>query len=652
MALSNRAAFVAAIAIGITMSFAAAPVVALPSTLKVGSLTLTFCNSVYGGYCGSIDRPIDPTGNDAGTITVGFEYYPHTARAKSSLGTILPQEGGPGYATTGSRDFYLGVFAPLRDQRDVLLIDKRGTGLSSAINCPELQNLAPDFLRSVDACGKQLGATAYFYGTAFAVEDISAVLEDLEIDRVDFYGDSYGTFVGQVMAGLYPARLRSIILDSAYPVRAPDAWFATDWAKAWSGIELSCTRSPSCGALGGSATARVQNLLQFIRETPLSGTAPDGNGVAQATTLDTGTLFFTIDSAGYGPTIYRDLDAATRAWSDTGDALPLLRLVAEANTGGASDPLAFSEGLYVAVSCSDYPLLYDSAAARPLRNTQYLASLADAREDRPGLFAPFTIDEAIDSGTYITPLDTCLPWPKPPAGIVQGQPLPPSARFPGVPTLVLSGDLDSVTSPTDAAQTAMQFPDAIHLVIPNLPHVVAGTDEIGCASSIVLNFVTALAPGDTSCIRKVRPIRTVARFARSTADLEPLTAVAGNLATPAELRIAAAALESVGDVIARWYVNTSGAGSGLRGGQFSYASSNSGYDFVLINIRWTADLEVSGNVSWNTTTEIISSTVTLKSNGESIGQLRIKWTDSDTNASATVDGRVNGNAVRATRIAP
>jgi pimeloyl-ACP methyl ester carboxylesterase len=652
MSLFSRIGSFASAACGITMVLVAAPVAALPSTLTVGALTLTFCNGVYGGYCGSIDRPIDPTGKVAGTITVGFEYYPRTDRAQPSLGTILPQEGGPGYSTTGSRDFYLGVFAPFRDGRDVLLIDKRGTGLSSAMNCPGLQNFDPNFLGSVDACGKQLGATAFFYGTAFAVGDIAAVLDELRIARVDFYGDSYGTFVGQVVAGLYPARLRSIILDSAYPVRAPDAWFATDWAKAWSGIDLSCDRSPTCSALGGSATARVQNLLQYVRASPLSGTAPDGNGVAQPTTLDTGTLFFTVDNSGYGPTIYRDLDAAARAWSATGDALPLLRLVAEANTGGVSDPSAFSEGLYIAVSCSDYPLLYNLTAARPQRAQQYQESLADARQNRADLFAPFTIDEALDSQTYITPLDTCLPWPKPPAGIIQGQPLPSSVHFPDVPTLVLSGDLDSVTSPTDAAETAAQFPDAIHVVIPNLPHVVAGTDEIGCASRIVLNFVTALAPGDTSCIRRVRPIRTVAQFARHAADLAPLAAGNGNRASAAELRIAAAALESVGDVIARWYVNFSGTGGGLRGGQFSYASGNSGYNFVLTDIQWTEDLAVSGRISWNTNTEVITSDVTLTANGQSIGRLKIRWTDSDTSATATIDGRINGDAVHATRIAP
>src|SRR5450631_3773734 len=321
----------AAAIFGCMVLWAASTAHAGPDTIKVVVLTLTMCNTDYTGYCGSIQRPIDPSGGIAGKITVGFEYYPRTDPSKARLGTILPQEGGPGYSSTGTRDYYLSLFDALRDRRDVLIVDKRGTGLSEPIDCPDLQTGATD-LDAVAACAKQLGGRAWFYGTDFAAGDIVAVMDALGIDDVDFYGDSYGTFVGQILAGLYPHRLRSIILDSAYPVRAPDPWFATDWAAAWSGIDISCARSPSCGALGGTATSRMQQIINIVRAHPIKGEAPDGNGDLQPTTIDTAALIYLIDSAGFGPPVYRDLDAAARAWLDSRDALPLLRLVAEANT--------------------------------------------------------------------------------------------------------------------------------------------------------------------------------------------------------------------------------------------------------------------------------------------------------------------------------
>jgi pimeloyl-ACP methyl ester carboxylesterase len=630
---------------------AGAAVAAVPRTVTVGSLTLTLCNWQYNGYCGAIERPLDPGGVVPGRITVGFEYYPHRDSTLASLGTILPQEGGPGYSSTGTRDFYLAVFDPLRDRRDVLIIDKRGTGYSDPIDCPWLQSGALA-LQAVANCGRQLGPTAWLYGTDFAVQDIAAVLDALGIAAVDFYGDSYGTFVGQVMAGLYPNRLRSIILDSAYPVRPPDAWFPTDWATAWAGIDLSCSRSPSCVAVGGRASSRMQQLIDEVRHQPIVGKAADGFGVLRKTTVDTSTLMNLIFDAGYGSSIYRDLDAAVRAWNEGKDARPILRMIAEDETGYGSAPADFSYGLYAAVTCQDYPQLYDMNSARGGRARQYANALERARQYRPNLFAPFTVDEGLASKLYITPLDSCLPWPAPPAGIVPGKPLAPGVHFPTVPTLVLSGDLDSVTSVEDAQEVTDQFPNAAHVIIPNLPHVVAGGDLVGCASSIVLHFVQDLVPGDTSCTRKVRPARTVPLFARRSGQLAPLAPLAGDRSSAAQRRLAAAALATAGDVIAQWYATVGAYLRGLRGGAFSYVETANGYDFRLRQLQWTEDVALTGTVSWNMNTNIVNAQVDLDVDGLAAGSLHMRWDDADLHATAVVQGTINGAAVKSQGVAP
>ena len=624
---------------------------AAPNTIKVGQFTLLLCNSDYIGYCGALEVPLDPTGGVPGNITVGFEYYPRRDKAHASLGVILPQEGGPGYSSTGTRDFYLSLFDPLRDHRDILIIDKRGTGYSDPIDCPELQAGSAE-LSAVADCASQLGSAAWLYGTAFAAGDLAAVMDALEIDRVDFYGDSYGTFVGQVFAALYPQRVRSIVLDSAYPVRAPDAWFPTDWATAWAGLDLSCRRSPSCTALGSSASSRMQALIGAVRTQAISGQAPDGFGVLQPTTVDTGALIRLIDASGDGASIYRDVDAAARAWLNDHDARPILRMVAENETATDDNPADFSYGLYTAVICQDYPLLYDLKAGANVRARQYANALDQARAQRADLFAPFTVDEGLDSQLYLTPLDTCLPWPVPPKGIVPGVPLPPKVHFLAVPTLVLSGDLDSVTSPADAQQVTDQFPNARHVVVPNLTHVVAGGDLVGCTSSIVLQFVQNLSVGDTSCTANVRPVRTVPRFARYARDLAPIVAVAGNKASDTQRRIAAAALETAGDVVAQWYATWGTDLRGLRKGTFSYAETTNGYEFTLHNDRWTEDVAVSGTVSWNTNTNVVKAAITFSSDAGSSGTLDLRWNDADINAIATIQGKIDGVAVKGQRIAP
>jgi len=633
-----------------------------PKKITVGTVTLTYCNTDYDGYCGSIKRKLDPTGGVNGNITIGFEYYPRRDQSRPSLGTILPQEGGPGYSTTGTRDAYINIFNPLRDRRDILIVDKRGTGTSAAIDCIGIQTGDPNDPAALKDCGKQLGRKAALYRTELAVADIVGVMDALQIPEVDFYGDSYGTYVGQTFAARFGNRLRSIILDSAYPVRPPDIWFPTDWARGRDGLDLVCLRSPSCRALGGSSTWRIQALLTYLRHHDISGTAPDSDGIPLDTTVNVSQLFLLMTNLGSSPITYRDLDAAARAWFESHDALPLLRLSAEYDTPFVTDAIDFSYGLYQDVVCQEYPLHYDLTATPLQRRRQYNRGIEDARENRPDLFAPFTIDEALDSNANFTPLATCLAWPEPLHAYPQGDALPANPVFPTVPTLVLSGDLDSVTSVEDADQVTELFPNVVHLVVPNLTHVTAwyfsdvgiladGGDTTHCVQKVVRRFVQQLSTGDTSCIPKVRPIRTVPRFARSVDELKSVDALSGNQANNAKLRVAAAALETVGDVFSRFLI-TYGIGGGLRGGEYTYTGDGAGYSFDLDHVKWTEDLEVTGAMRWDLASGNVTADVKLRQNKKNVGNLSIAWNDVQSNAIATVTGTIGGDRVKAKRIAP
>jgi hypothetical protein len=369
-------------------------------------------------------------------------------------------------------------------------------------------------------------------------------------------------------------------------------------------------------------------------------------------------------NAGNYPSVYRELDAATRAWFENGDRTPLLRLAAEVDTDwGTPSPADFSAGLYTSVVCAEYPLLYSLTQAPAQRRAAYTAAINQVKSSRPQLFTPFTIEEGLASELYITPLDTCLDWPEPPAGYAQGDALPAQPAFPPVPTLVLSGDLDSITSPIDGAQAASQFPDVVHLVVPNLTHITAfsnlggnvgpgGVDYTNCVSKVVLHFVRNLEPGDTGCIPRIRPIRTVPLFALNSSAVAPALANTGNKGSTTELRIASAAAETVGDVVARFFTAYAGYGSGLRGGTFRWRTTSAGYSFTLTGLKWSNDLKVSGTMTWNLGTSAIASNVKLVKGGKSIGNLAISWNDNDAAAIATLTGTINGKAVKARRIAP
>ena len=100
----------------------------------------------------STDRLIQPARFQV-SISIRFEYYPHTAPGNSA-GTLVATEGGPGYAATESRADYLALFKPLRRERDFVLMDNRGTGGSGAIDCPELQTAEKWTIELIGACGR------------------------------------------------------------------------------------------------------------------------------------------------------------------------------------------------------------------------------------------------------------------------------------------------------------------------------------------------------------------------------------------------------------------------------------------------------------------------------------------------------------------
>ena len=73
----------------------------------------------------------------------------------------------------------------------------------------------------------------------------------------------------------------------------------------------------------------------------------------------------------------------------------------------------------------------------------------------PGHFRPFSASAW--TGTDYEGVLACLRWPSPAR---PDPPDPPGAAYPDVPTLVLNGDLDTITAVVRAAEVARRFPDS------------------------------------------------------------------------------------------------------------------------------------------------------------------------------------------------
>jgi pimeloyl-ACP methyl ester carboxylesterase len=640
-----------------------APAAAAPSAVHVGTLTLTPCDVLAHALCGKLAQPWDRTGRIRGSLDVGFAFVPASDRKHPAVGTLVPHEGGPGYSTTGSAADYAGMYGSLLDRRNLLLVDQRGTGMTAPIDCPGLQDLHGPYAPAAATCAKKLGNHADLYGTADSADDLAAVITALRTGHVDLYGDSYGTFFAEVFAGRHPTMLRSIVLDSAYPTTGESQWYPTQGPAMLRSIDLVCQRTPACASLGASTGTVLAQVLAEVRRSPWHGLAPDEDGVRHRVTVDGPALVSVVFGATYGPAVYREVPGALRS-AINGDKAPLLRLVAEDEfpSGGLDDAVDYSEGLDAAVTCHDYPQLYDMSAPPALRKKQYAAAVSLEERQDPTVYAPFTISEYLKSDWEEA--DWCLTWPTASAGHAAGLPAPPSGHYPTTPTLVLSGELDSITTPAEGAQVAARFPSSRQVIVANSFHVTAVGDADACAANVLRAFVARPLHGITArtlaCTVAVPPVRAVSRYAISLNGFAPATGRPGSNVGTAALKASATALATVADVMDRWSANYSGSGGGLYGGTWGYSGDRHTI-LDLQGMRLTRDLAVSGAAAWDRYRHRMVAHLVLRrtdSRGNTVkgsslnGSIAATWDTRAPGAFARIDGRLGGHAVHALALAP
>ena len=665
----RRSRFVPALLLAAITAVGLAPTVAVAQEeddqLAVGRLRLDPCEDLDGAWCGNLRVPFDRADPAAGTIPINFEWYP---AEQAPVGTMVAMEGGPGYPSTGSRDYYLELFDGLQRTRNLLLVDNRGTGTSGLINCRPLQrwHLAlgdDEYDRRVAACGEQLntarqlpgGASVHgsdLYGTANAARDLADVLAALATGPVDLYGDSYGSYFGQTFAARYPRLLRSLTLDATWPVLGTDPFYISTIETARIAFDLACRRSVACAlAAPGSSMARIGALAERLRQAPVVGQTREPGSAPSTWRVDVGVLVALVNNAGSDAGVYRELDAAARAVLKHRDGAPLLRLAAKSlYTADGGPVLEWSAGQYTAVSCTDYPQAFDMRAPLAVRQAQYNAAVDALPDD---VYAPFTVEEWTTSP--VAEFDDCLHWPAPVRNdppITQAPPLVP----PNVPVLVLSGGLDTLTTRTDGAIVAEQMgPSARWVKVENTIHVTALADPYNCASGLVRQFVRhpeALQTMDVSCASRIPEVRVVGEFPRRLSGATPATPRKGNKAGTAGLKLAAVGAAAVGDAIAQWWYLPGSRGHGLRGGWFA-VEGDASVKLDLHKVRFVDDTVVDGTATWNTSTGRVTAQVKVKGPHSASTTLRMRWNDLARHARASVSGHTgSGTRLTATLPAP
>jgi pimeloyl-ACP methyl ester carboxylesterase len=607
----------------------------------LGSLPVRAC---FGGnaYCGHLMRKLDPGNGLTNEIPIAFAWFPHRQDDIAASGTIVAVDGGPGYSSIGSSDDFRALFGSLLDSHDLLIVDNRGTGRSEAIVCPELQAVTRMTLTAVDACGRRLGQAAYAYRSSLAADDLDAVLQAVGAGPVDLYGDSYGTYFAEVFAYRHPADLRTLVLDSAYPAANGDPWWPEGAATLTDVLQAACSRSNACANQAIKPADRLRQLLAV-------GQLPAGLSTADLAGLSL--------SGAIGPVFLREINAAMAAWLQDRDDLPLVRLVNESQIAGAPSvidpkPRIFSAGLFVAVSCGDYPQLYDMHLDRPHREAALDMIVARQQHDRPDNYAPFSIADMRASSLQENTIDLCLSWPVAPPSLVTGKPLlgddgkdlPP----PSVPTLILSGELDIGTTVREGVETAALFPRATHVVLRNSFHASALDVGNPCAVALVRDFVTMTRLADKSCADMIASVQLLSRFFLTVNAVPAAMAEDGTPNEPHDLRLANAAALTAQDLLARWWSNPTGSGSGLRGGHYRFESSSENrVTLILHKVRWVTDLAVSGRLTWDRQSGDVKGRIDLDGDDDDDGSLELHWNTARRWSHISLKGNVNGHRLAA-----
>jgi pimeloyl-ACP methyl ester carboxylesterase len=647
---------------------------AAAATLWVGTQKLTRCQSSPLAYCGSLAVPLDYSMPSGPHISIAYRWYPASALVGSPLGTVLPVEGGPGYASIGSVESgYAVQYGPLLTRWNMLAIDNRGTGSSTPVDCPAIQNFSGPtgtsaFQQAAAGCAASLNHrwkypgggwvhASDLFSSAPAAEDMASVIQALDVPKVDLYGDSYGSFFAQVFASRFPALVRSVILDSTYQAVGLDPWYRSAVTSMPGAFAAACARAPTCAAAApGSAWARIARLAEYLRASPVSGRVPGPAGTLVNTSMGVVGLVDLVNDAAADPQMLRALDAAGRALLGAHDPAPLLRLyderLAEDEAYAGVPATQYSAGLYLAVSCLDYPQLFDMHATSAVREGELQAAEAALP---PSTFSPFSTAEWLQQNQNTEAYTACLDWPSP--TVAQ----PPTAGVlplfpPSLPVLVLGGEFDTWTPPGDVSKVLAEIGGHARFIeLRNATHVVGEGDTL-CGSALIRAFVgdpSQLDTLDASCAAQGPPIHSVGVFAEQLGEQPPIEPTGTSTHAPAALRLAAAAVATAGDAVARHGAIEARLDHGLHGGQV--AVGGGGQTLRLTGDQLVPGVAVSGTIRLTAAADPLegqSVIAQLAANAPGVRGASFTAGWNTQGAQAQVVGTVGGEPVAGTMPAP
>jgi pimeloyl-ACP methyl ester carboxylesterase len=522
---------------------------ARPAAPAQGSLDWRPCPGHRGTECTRLEVPLDYADPGGRKIELALNRLPATDRDRR-IGSLLTNPGGPG--ASGLDDVFDNArqYAGLRTRYDIVGMDPRGVGRSSRVRCLDDKGLdayyATDFTpdtqrekdaavaavrRFAEACRRNTGALLGHVGTDDVVRDMETVRKALGDPRLNFFGTSYGTQLGQKYAGRYPDRVGRMVLDSvddpaqdtgsaegrpdpralvaavaeasdaadAIHATAPNAWnvppanptdaTSTPNAPASDVQDLDasirqmlaeCPRALGSGCPIGRTPAQAEraytDLLARLDRRPVRG--PGGRRLTDTQARIAG-VAATYAPDQLGPTLVVGVNRARR-----GDGTILLQLSDAYLERNANGHYTSSQAAHAAVTC-----LVGDRAAYERRDPGRTRAQVEQTADEAARAAPLT--GAV--GVYLN--SQCQFWPVPPTS------RPVAVTYDGDrPILIVNNSGDTATPPESAERVAARFRNS-RLVINDAEGHSAYTTPGRCIHRVVDRYLLdgALPRNNSTC---------------------------------------------------------------------------------------------------------------------------------------------------------
>ncbi len=394
--------------------------------------------------------------------------------------------GGPGQAASEIGNL-VEALSPLRRNRDIVLVDQRGTGKSKTLTCEggslesttaTRRDALVEAFNGTDAqmakewrtCLTTLKGNAATHRTDDYIADLELIRKVLGYDKINVWGGSYGSRVALRYMKLYPSVIRTSVIDGVAPttLRLPNDALANS-ENELRAVFAACDASPTCSKAYPGISKTLDDLLASLRQSPKSvkiAHPADGKLFdATITNVSFATLLWPLL---YQPEATRMLPALVNEAAN-GNYAPFASMM----LGSSMSDTQISLAQRFAVMCAE------DMAGQKANSSDRMSAVAN-------LFFSF-----------------CAEFP---SGKVAPEFFEPTTS--AIPTLLLSGVQDPVTPPSQAELAKKTLSNSKHIVLDGFGHIVSPHP---CTRRIIKKFVDegSIAAAVDSCeadLKFARPL--------------------------------------------------------------------------------------------------------------------------------------------------